>query len=358
MKVLFISRATLYDSPGGDTIQIEKTAKYLRKLGLSVDIGLTNESFDYGQYDLVHFFNIIRPADILFHAKKSKKYVISTIFVDYEEFEINAGKPFRKFLTKILGGDFIEYLKAITKHLLGKEKIISKEYLYWGHKKSVKYLMDNAKALLPNSWSEGKRLIKKYGQTATPIYKIINGVDIQDNNNKIPFNEKYKDSIVCVGRIERLKNQLNLIKAVNNSGINCYIIGKPSINDSHYYNECKKIASNNIKFINYLNQEKLFSILKSAKVHVLPSWFETTGLVSLEAAYLDCSIVISVKGDQKEYFKEYAHYCNPNDVLSIKEAIINAYNSNPSIDLKELIEKNYTWKNTAKETLEVYKSIL
>jgi len=30
-----------------------------------VDILLTNQTIDYSQYDLLHFFNIIHPADIL-----------------------------------------------------------------------------------------------------------------------------------------------------------------------------------------------------------------------------------------------------------------------------------------------------
>ena len=35
------------------------------------DIKLTNEKIDYSKYDLLHFFNITRPADILYHLEKS-----------------------------------------------------------------------------------------------------------------------------------------------------------------------------------------------------------------------------------------------------------------------------------------------
>ena len=88
MKVLFISRSTLFSSPGGDTKQIELTAAYLIKLGVQVDICLAKDYIDYSSYDLIHFFNIIRPADLLYHAQRSgKPYVISTIFLDYGEFE-------------------------------------------------------------------------------------------------------------------------------------------------------------------------------------------------------------------------------------------------------------------------------
>ena len=69
MNILFISRATLYKVPGGDTIQIESTAKYLRKLNINVNIKLSNQKIDYSKYNLIHFFNIIRPSDIIYHVK-------------------------------------------------------------------------------------------------------------------------------------------------------------------------------------------------------------------------------------------------------------------------------------------------
>ena len=71
MRILMVSRETLFSSPGGDTTQIINTAKYLRLLGCNVDIeikALTN----YSQYDLIHFFNIARPDDILVHVTRSK----------------------------------------------------------------------------------------------------------------------------------------------------------------------------------------------------------------------------------------------------------------------------------------------
>ncbi len=83
MKVAFISRATLYTSPGGDTKQLEETAAGLRLMGVQVDVFLANEKIDYSSYDLLHFFNIIRPADVIAHVRKSRKpYVVSTIFVE------------------------------------------------------------------------------------------------------------------------------------------------------------------------------------------------------------------------------------------------------------------------------------
>ena len=73
MNVLFVVRSTLFTVKGGDTTQVIETAAQLRLLGVETDIKLAGEKIDYSPYDLLHFFNIIRPADILVHIKKSKK---------------------------------------------------------------------------------------------------------------------------------------------------------------------------------------------------------------------------------------------------------------------------------------------
>ena len=355
MNVLFIARSTLYESPGGDTIQILKTAEALRKLDVNVEIGLTTAEFDYSKYDIVHFFNIIRPADILYHFEQSKKTVISTIFVDYTEPEIAAGSFLRSNATRILGGDFIEYLKTIVKAILGKEKIRSKRYIFKGQYKTVKYLYQNAGALLPNSNSEKARLQKKYGATEALFYKVVNAIEPLEN---VAPNLKYSGAIICVARVERLKNQLNLVKAVKGLDIPCYIIGKPAINDYQYYEICKKEAGENVFFIDALPQLEIYSIMKAARVHVLSSWFETTGLVSLEAAYYGCNIVITNKGDQEEYFGKNAFYCNPENVDSIRNAILKAYETPFNEDFKKHIATFYNWEQTAEQTKKCYLQLL
>src|SRR5439155_18907308 len=145
-----------------------------------------------------------------------------------------------------------------------------------------------------------------------------------------------------VARIEGLKNQLNVIKALGGTKYQLTIIGKAAINQMSYFNECRELASkySNIHFVTeHIEHEKLASIYKAAKVHVLASWFETTGLVSLEAAMMDCNIVITRKGDTEEYFNDLAYYCEPDNIESIRDAIIKAYHSPVNDKLKSFIKE-------------------
>ncbi len=361
MKIVMIARSTLYTSPGGDTTQIKMTAKYLKALGVDVEIKLSNEPVHYEAYDLMHFFNIIRPDDILPHVQKTNTpFVISTIFVDYYEYEQRNRKGLLSLVNTVFDRDQIEYLKSVARAIKNGEKIKSRYYLTRGHKKSIKYLSLKASILLPNSHSEYNRFVALYG-VKPPYKKVVNAIDTSYFNASIAPNLKFKDYVLCVGRIEGRKNQLNLIKALLDTDLYLAVIGKPSPNHMEYYQQCKLLAAQadgRIQFIEHIDHDGLSAIYKAAKVHVLPSWFETTGLSSLEAGVMDCNVVVSPKGDTEEYFKDMAYYCEPDVVTSIRTAVLSAFNEPVNPRLKEYILNHYTWAHTAEQTLEAYQSIL
>lgn len=358
MKVAFISRATLFSSPGGDTRQLEQTAHYLRQKGVDVDVYLASAAIDYKQYDLLHFFNIIRPADVIKHIRKSgKPYVVSTIFVEYGTVKDETRKGVTGIIKSLFGNDGLEYIKAIARAVKNGEKIVSKEYLYWGHHRSMLYVAKHAAMLLPNSESEYRRFSNKY-QLQRPYRVVPNGINEELTKKTYPVNEKYKNAILCMGRIETRKNQLNLIKALNDTSYTLYIHGKPSPNNMAYYQQCLDAAAPNVHIAGWLEEQELYTAYNNAKVHVLPSYFETTGLSSLEAAVMGCNIVVTDLGDTRDYFHDDAWYCNPDDPSSIKAAIDAAYNAPYDENFRRRILREYTWERAAEETLQAYKQVL
>lgn len=360
MRVAFISRATLYSTPGGDTKQLDMTAHYLRERGVEVDVCLTNEEIDYSKYNLLHFFNIIRPADIIEHVEKSgKPFVVSTIFLDYGEFEKRTRGGVMKWMNKVFSEDQIEYIKAIARSMKNGERIGSLKYLKWGHRKSVKWVADNSLILLPNSENEYRRFSRKYN--IIHKYRVVpNGIDesVADKVKTSKLSTKYENAVLCVARIEGRKNQLNLIRALNNTKYKVYIHGKPSPNNIVYYEHCKEEAADNIHFSQWLSEEELYEMYHSAKVHILPSYFETTGLSSLEAAVMGCNIVVTDKGDTKDYFDGYAWFCDPDDPMSIKQAVDEAFDAPYNEQFREKILAEYTWERAAEETLTAYTEVM
>jgi glycosyltransferase involved in cell wall biosynthesis len=356
MKVAFITRSTLFDVPGGDTVQVVQTARHLEQLDITADIKLSKEEINYADYDLLHFFNLTRPADILYHSKKSRKpFVVSTILCNYTEYD----KHHRKSVGVIFGflpPNSIEYLKTIARWVLGKDHLASKEYLWKGQHRSITEVLKSASMVLPNSESEYSRIIKSYPCKINHAV-IPNGVDQHLFKRNFSV-EKDPNLVLCVARIEGIKNQLNLIKALNNTRFKLVMIGSHAPNQKPYYDECRSIAASNITFINHIPQKELLAYYEQAKVHILPSWFETTGLSSIEGAVMGCNVIITDRGDAKEYFGNHAFYCNPARPESIFEAVKKASESPYDENLYNLVLKRYTWQQAATETLKAYKQII
>ncbi|HET6254273.1 MAG TPA: glycosyltransferase family 4 protein [Puia sp.] len=354
MKVLFIARASLYKNRGGDTIQLHKTAEWLGKSGAGVEIRLADEDIDYRDYDLIHFFNVMRPADILRHATASgKPYVVSPLFVDYSESDRSTRKGLAKWATRLFSPDRIEYFKVIARRLLNGERVASRGYWWHGQRGSVRRILRGAAMLLPNSLSEYRRLQRRYG-IDRPYQVIPNAIDPDLFGLTGPETCREKGLVLCAARIEGIKNQLNLIRAVNGSGLRLILIGAAAVNQRSYYDECREAAGPAVSFIDAVPHEELAGFYLKAQVHALPSWFETTGLSSLEAAAMGCSIVITDKGDTKEYFGDQAVYCDPGSPASIREALAKAVREGPSASLREKILARYTWRHTAAATLKAY----
>jgi len=366
MKVLFQSRTNLFTAPGGDTVQMLKTKEFLEKKGIIVDISLDFEP-DLSNYDFVHLFNLMEPQDIyrqMINAKKqNKKIALSTIYGLYTEFERNArGGLFQK-MANILTPYQIGYIKVIIKHFF--EKRFHKGVyimLYKGYYGLMKEIVDNTSVFLPNSVSEMHRVALEFKLNDYIFVSIPNAIDKSvfiDETNSNAENKflKYRNCIVCAARIEGRKSTLNLVRAVKNTDYTLVLVGKESQNQKKYVELVHAEAGENVIFLGAMPHSDLKNLYRVAKVHVLPSWMETPGLSSLEAAVMECNIVVTKKGDTEDYFEDYAFYCMPDDVQSIKDAIEKAFNTPFDNKLKEKILDQYTWEKTAEETLKAYKLI-
>ncbi|MCS2892493.1 glycosyltransferase [Parabacteroides faecis] len=366
MKVLFQSRKTLYSVPGGDTTQIMKTKEFLEKLGVIVDVSLELTP-DVSEYDVVHVFNLMRPQELYLQVKNAKKYrkkvALSTIYGPYEEYEKVARGGILQIMNNLLSISQIEYLKVIARAVLNfefnKGTVI---YLLNGHKRLQRKILKMVDVFLPNSDSEMMRVVKDFNMRQYNYISVSNAVDVSkfnyDEIEVSPELEKYCDCVLCVARIEGRKNQLNIIRACKDLPYKLVFIGKAGANSKKYYEKCQEEASANTFFLGQIEHEKLPQFYKLAKVHILASWMETPGLSSLEAGIMHTNVVVTKKGDTEDYFKQYAFYCEPDDLSSIRKAVKQAFNTPFDERFLERIRDNYKWEDTAQQTYQGYKSIM
>ncbi|HHY99232.1 MAG TPA: glycosyltransferase family 4 protein [Firmicutes bacterium] len=333
MRVLFQSRPDLLRLPAGDTIQVMETMRALRELGVEVDHCMELNP-DLSGYDLVHLFNISRAVETYAQCRnaveRGRPVVVSPIYWNMEEYILNEESDRSQRL--------VEWWR--------KDNAFRLQILKW------------ADMVLPNGWAEMNLIHRDFG--IRPNYMIVpNGADPAfANADPIPFVSTYglEDIVLCVGRISPRKNQLRLIKALSGIGIDVVLIG--AVNDPFYFEKCREHAGANIKFLPQMPQSQLASAYAAAKAHVLPSWYDTPGLVSLEAAMAGCNIVSTNRGTAAEYFGNLAWYCDPRDVESIREAALRAYSSERVGKLKEIILTQFTWEVAARETLKAYEMVL
>ena len=371
LRILFNVRENYLSNPGGDTIQILRTAGELEKLGIKIDIS-TSLIPEPQPYNIVHLFNLTRVKETFTQCENAKKHnkpiALSTIYWNTDEF-IKKGlyNPLKRLAHRIIRDDEVKFKLKKTSNRLFKSELQSPENLNanMGLTAQQKYILGCSDILLPNSEMEADQ-IKRDFHSEKEYVIVPNAADLYFQNiSPALFLKKFtsyglqeNDFVLCVCRIEDRKNSLRLIKAMNSTYLKLVIIGSPNSSQSYYYKKCRKIAGQNILFLDHMEHAELGSAYAAAKAHVMPSWYETPGLSSLEAGLAGCNIVTTDRGSTKEYFGDLVDYCNPESVESIRQAVFNSFEKPKSKSLSQKISKEYTWKKSAEQTLKAYKLVL
>lgn len=367
MKILFQSRATLFTAPGGDTVQLLKTAEYLRRLGVDVEIG-TIEEPDVSRFDLVHLFNLMRPEDVYFQALNARRQgvpvALSTIYGLYTEFERKARGGLAGVASRRLSASNIERLKIVAKGV--KNRKMSKGawlVALLGYHRQVERLTELVDVFLPNSYSEMERVHQDYPVSRQrPFVMVPNAVDVEvfdpSRVKARPEIEHLRGCVVSAARIEGRKCQVELVRAMRDLPVDLVLIGKPAMNDIGYYENVRREAGSRVHFVGQVDHSQLAEYLSVAKVHALISWMETPGLSSLEAGAMGCNLVITDKGDTRDYFGDDAFYADPESVPSIRAALNQALSAPAPAALQRRIRDEYTWEKAAAATLRGYEAAL
>ncbi len=389
MKILYQSRVDLYSPRGGDTIQIEKTKEAIEKLDKNIQIDIVTDMWpkNIEEYDLVHLFNldwICETYGQLIWAKKhGKKVILSAIHHSESEvktYEDLARYDIRRIYNALIASQSLrDEFKNLYRSLFNLKKLEpTLGQLLRGIRNEQKYILENADLVLVQTKIEADEIDKDFDVKLTKYHNVVNGVDAElftstskekfENlvKNVLGVNLDGKKILLSVGRVEPRKNQLSLINIFselqNDQRFKDYYLvfmGGMTDKSYEYTSKFKRLVEKNDKIL-YLgpqSQDLVASAMRFPGIFVHTSWFETTGLVCLEALLSEMNVV-STSTRLKEYVGDSIVYCNPESPESIKNAILEASRKGAvSAELVDLIIKNYSWKNTAEQTLEGYKKL-
>lgn len=359
MNVLMHLRPNHQTVPGGDLVQLRETAAALERIGVTVDVTSATDA-DLTGYDLVHLFNLCVPEFLVepcFGARWQQKPVaLSTIYWDTKEFADNVRRVRRGEIpqwhspngTVSHGGNPSAAPPASDEPYFVLRSARHRLVVAWSD------------VYLPNSQVEAEKLVEDFGVERAKIQVVPNAaaakfLDAKPNGFAAQHGIR-GDFVLCAGRIEPRKNQLALIRALKPRRVPLVLIG--AAYDPEYARLCRQEAYPEVTFIGNVGQDALAAAYAEAKVHALPSWLETPGLASLEAALAGSNVVTTDRGCTKEYFADLAWYCSPADLSSIQSAVLEALNAPRSRALRERIRQRFTWEEAAKATLKGYEKAL
>jgi len=358
-----LSREDVHTVPGGDTVQMLQTKRELEKLGVEVQLDAISQRPALDEYDLVHIFNweLLEPFFSTWGEDLTCRLpiVLSTIFW------FHTGQWYDDAIVNRRVWKIAQTALGTTGARLFYERWQQAKFRWGKRGRNLRRLLAVPTQLLPNSCMEIQHLEKVLGLGCIRRKSTVvpNGITKELFDPLPPPNQDFwkeyrlEHFVLEVARIQAAKNQLGLIDALADTSIPIVFIGQPSPYEKEYVTRCYAQARKrgNVYFISPKTSQELAGIYALAAVHVLPSWRETPGLASLEAAAAGCRVVSTVNGSTREYFGDDAWYCDPRNPASIRKAVLAALDSPRPERLRRRVLEQFTWEAAARSTLDAYR---
>jgi glycosyltransferase involved in cell wall biosynthesis len=188
---------------------------------------------------------------------------------------------------------------------------------------------------------------------------------------KFDITKKY---ILFLGTIEPIKNISRLLEAFSQFkeeykkefkkfDLQLVLAGKRGWLAKEYAQIAKDLEiGKDVVFTGYIIGDELVPLFKNSEFFIMPSLYEGFGMTVLEAFATGTPAVISRVSSLPEIAGEAAYFVNPMDKNEIAEALMkfasdeNLRNGFRQKGYEQV--KKFNWEKTARETLDVYKSLI
>lgn len=84
----------------------------------------------------------------------------------------------------------------------------------------------------------------------------------------------------------------------------------------------ERCLNEQIKFLGFVSDEELYTFYKNASALVMPTYLGPSNMPPLEAAYLNCPVILSNLEGHRELMGNYATYFNPSDSNELAAKIV------------------------------------
>lgn len=331
---------------------LERLSDGLTQRGHEVTVDLRGDA-NLASFDVVHLFNFATTELTRQYAERAVAagvpYVVTTLYEDLPSFQRQS---------HLVAGRLIDY---VTQGQRSGSYSLSLQELH-ALQPSPRFPADDiarhAAVLMPNGEGEAAALRRDYPYTRA-ITTVPVGSEIGAMCGPELFEQAYgeRDFVLCVGRLESRKNQLMLLKALEDSPLTVVLAAGGFSYQPEYEAAVRSFKRRGKTVIlGRIDPQMLSSAYAACRLHVLPSWYELPGLVSLEAAARNKNIVVTRTGTTADYVGDKAFYCSPWDSDSILSAVTAAYYSPVREGIVEMAQ-SYSWVTAVEKTEKVYQVV-
>lgn len=347
--VALLERPDAQEHPGGDLVQTGAVGRYLAGKGCRVEV-LRQAAPNLAGFDLALIFNLTRPHEAYRQARQAREagvpFILFPIYWDLEEVlpDLDLGQGgWRRRLARVMPAG----LRAAWPH----------RHRPWGQGQGLgawrqlfprllaSQVLDWAQWVCPNSQAEAEHLQERFPNLPPAKLQVIkNGLDAQEIAAVFSPSKPRLRQVLCVGAIGPRKNQLALAQAAQEIYWPVKLVGQTAAGSGHYADLVRKQAPSNLEFLGQSPRGEVLAMMSQSWVHCQPSFLETPGLASMEAAALGCQIVVANTGPVREYFGGLAIYVDPHSPTSIKAALGQAMaKGEPSSSQKQQLREKWDW---------------
>jgi glycosyltransferase involved in cell wall biosynthesis len=231
----------------------------------------------------------------------------------------------------------------------------------------VDSIFEDADIIATQTILEANFICRNFKIPSSKVRVIPNGVNIDyDFGNKDVIIKEYpqlesRGYILQVGRFDRNKNQLSVIRAMKGSNIPLVFVGGPDPRERDYWLQCKQETDSNTLFLGWLDNDSalLQSAYMNAKVVVLPSHKEIYGNSLIEGGAAGANLVATRVLPINDWkLQSFCKKIDPKSLIDIKNKLVMAFNESLSPDLPNLITEKFSWDVVGDEYIKIYKSLV